>query len=306
MVLTRPGELNWSHFVKAIEKTCLINFEESYSMFYTMLSSNGSQSKVHLKQSTFSAFSYYLKLNKQCNVSLYTKPRHSLRNALQNKSTRPKDTTSKETANFETDLEDRTGKQILCALQVMKWDVEFISNKLTREDRENAVREMIGGAAIKDTCLDCQKYHPIKKLDLLKLIDNTNTKLRKLFSEEELHMFFAKKLEVTLILGNGHFLLNPFHIQCPICGSLISLGHMNNIMIKMDKLCKHIDSSHFKNPLKLTHRGKLNYIFFQHTIFSIKLQSEYMLICPHSYPSFLARAIHQGIPKGWQICIYSK
>ena len=26
LVLTQPGELNWSHFVKEIEKTCLINF----------------------------------------------------------------------------------------------------------------------------------------------------------------------------------------------------------------------------------------------------------------------------------------
>ena len=95
LVLTWSGELNWSHFLNEIEKTCLINFAKSYSMFYTMLSSNGSQSKVHLKETTLSAFSYYLKSNKQCNVSLYTKPRHSLGNALQNKSTRPKGTTSK-------------------------------------------------------------------------------------------------------------------------------------------------------------------------------------------------------------------
>ena len=131
---------------------------------------------------------------------------------------------------------------------------------------------MIGGAVIKDTCLDCQKYHPIKKLDLPKLIGNTNTKLTKLFSKEELHMFFAKKLEVTLTSGNGHLLLNPFHIQCPICGSLISLGHTNNVIIKMDKRYKHIDFSHFKNPLKSTHRGTLNFIFFQHTIFSLTLK----------------------------------
>ena len=55
----------------------------------------------------------------------------------------------KETANCETDLKGRTGKQILCALDEMIWDREFITNKLTREDRENAVREMIGGAVIK-------------------------------------------------------------------------------------------------------------------------------------------------------------
>ena len=42
LVLTRPGELNRSHSV-----------EKSYSMFYTLLSSNGSQTKVHLKESTF-------------------------------------------------------------------------------------------------------------------------------------------------------------------------------------------------------------------------------------------------------------
>ena len=95
LVLTRPGELNWHHFVKEIEKTCLINVEESCSMFYTLLSRNGNQSKVHLKECTFSTVSYYLKSKQPCNVSLYTKPRHSLRNALRNKSTRPKDATSK-------------------------------------------------------------------------------------------------------------------------------------------------------------------------------------------------------------------
>ena len=38
----------------------------------------------------------------------------------------------------------------------MKWDGKFISNKLTREfeDSENAVKEMIDGTVIKDTCLD--------------------------------------------------------------------------------------------------------------------------------------------------------
>ena len=123
-------------------------------MFYTLLSRNGNQSKVHLKESTSSTFSYYLKSNKQCSVSLYTKSRHSLRNVPQNKSTRPKDATSKETANCEIDLKDRTSKQILCVPKEMKWDGEFISNKLTREDSENAVREMIDGAVIKDTCLD--------------------------------------------------------------------------------------------------------------------------------------------------------
>ena len=120
LVLTRPGELNWRHFVKEIEKTCLINVEKSCSMFYTLLSRNGNQSKVHLKENTFSTFSYYLKSNKQCGVSLYTKPRHSLRNALQNKSTRPKDATSKETANCEIDVKDRTGKQIISVLKEMK------------------------------------------------------------------------------------------------------------------------------------------------------------------------------------------
>ena len=48
----------------------------------------------------------------------------------------------------------KTDKQILCVVKEMKWDGEFISNKLTREDNENAVGEMIDEAVIKDTCLD--------------------------------------------------------------------------------------------------------------------------------------------------------
>ena len=70
------------------------------------------------------------------------------------KSTRPNDATSKEAANCETDLRDRTGKQIFWVLKKMKWDGEFMSNKLTREYSESAVRKMIDGAVIKDTCLD--------------------------------------------------------------------------------------------------------------------------------------------------------
>ena len=104
-----------------------------------------------------------------------------------------KDATSKETANCEIDLKDRTGKQILCALKEMKWDGEFISNKLTREDRQNTVREMIAGAVIKDTSLNCQRYHPIKKLDLTKLIDSTNTKLKKnIFKRRIAHILCQK------------------------------------------------------------------------------------------------------------------
>ena len=132
-MLARPGELKWSHFVRKSRRACLINFEKSFSIFDTLLSGNGNQSKVHLKEGRFSALSYYLKSNKQCNVSMYTKPTHSLKNALQNKSTRPKTATSKETANCKTDLEERSGKKILCALEQMKWDGEFISNKSTRK-----------------------------------------------------------------------------------------------------------------------------------------------------------------------------
>ena len=77
LLLARPAEPNLSHFVKEIETNCVINVEKSYSMFYIFLSSNGSQRKLHLKESTFSAFSYYVKSNKQCNVSLYTNLMHS-------------------------------------------------------------------------------------------------------------------------------------------------------------------------------------------------------------------------------------
>ena len=48
------------------------------------------------------------------------------------KGTRPNDAASEETANCEIDLRDRTGKQIFCVLKEMKWDLEFISNKLTK------------------------------------------------------------------------------------------------------------------------------------------------------------------------------
>ena len=45
--------------------------------------------------------------------------------------------------------------------------------------------------------------------------------------------------------------------ECPICMSLVSVWHFNDIVIKDDKLKLHIDSAHHKDPLNATSKGKI-------------------------------------------------
>ena len=58
------------------------------------------------------------------------------------------------------------------------------------------------------------------------------------------------------VFGNSQLLLNqPLYMQCPICGSIISLGHFNYILQKNDKMNLHLDKVHFKDPIRSSKRG---------------------------------------------------
>ena len=84
------------------------------------------------------------------------------------------------------------------------------------------------------------------------------SKLKSLVSKEEIKEFFEKRCQVREVFGNSQLLLTPIYMQCPICGSIISLGHFNDILQKNDKMKLHLDKVHFKDPIRSSKRG--NYI----------------------------------------------
>ena len=60
------------------------------------------------------------------------------------------------------------------------------------------------------------------------------------------------------VFGNSQLLLNPLYMQCPTCGSIISLGYFNDILQENDRMKLHLDKVHFKDPIRSSKRG--NYI----------------------------------------------
>ena len=47
--------------------------------------------------------------------------------------------------------------------------------------------------------------------------------------------------------------------QCPFCGNLIAIAHINNIMVENDKLIKHIKKAHFEDKTSSEYR-EYNYL----------------------------------------------
>ena len=59
------------------------------------------------------------------------------------------------------------------------------------------------------------------------------------------------------VYGSADLLLNPLFVRCPICATVVSLGHFNDIMIKRDNLWQHIKSFHVDDPVRSRYRGIL-------------------------------------------------
>ena len=68
------------------------------------------------------------------------------------------------------------------------------------------------------------------------------TKCDSLMEEDSRFLFEYDKLQdgVNLALGDKKYLLNPFHIICPICGNVKCLGNMNQLAT----LIQHISTQH--------------------------------------------------------------
>ena len=100
-------------------------------------------------------------------------------------------------------------------------------------------------------CLKCKPRHKI-----LSIIDGTEENVAhkvNLFSLNDKRMLFQKQNDCLSVFGSGDLLLNPLQFQCPICGTLVALGHCNDILQKGDKVYQHIKSVHYddaKSSLK--------------------------------------------------------
>ena len=116
------------------------------------------------------------------------------------------------------------------------------------------MRVLVSKASSSEDCgkKECKGKHVIKTIQVGKL---QSKNLRSLFLKTELAQLFEKRRSFKKIFGNESILLNPLQAQCPICGSLISLGHFNDIIQKNDKLYEHVRLVHFADSFRSTHRG---------------------------------------------------
>ena len=126
---------------------------------------------------------------------------------------------------------------------------------LTKEEREHSVREMINEVKKENIFTTYNKKHTIKTVGGDIPVDCTPENLRKLFTTTEKRNFLIKKEKVMVVYGSSKLLLNPMLVQCPLCGNLIAIAHINNIMVENDKLIKHIKKVHFEDKTSSEYRG---------------------------------------------------
>ena len=83
--------------------------------------------------------------------------------------------------------------------------------------RERAIWEIVG--EMHDvTCHTCKPSH---KMRVFKSIEyDVLDKIKLLLTAQELNVLAKRRNTVMSVYGNSIILLNPLHIQCPICGSI--------------------------------------------------------------------------------------
>ena len=154
------------------------------------------------------------------------------------------------------DLKSATGKEAIHYLDCREWKPDYIKkfDKL-KPTRERAIRELIGKLEPR-SCENCPSKHIIQTFKNF-VDDDVKEKIKMLFTKVDLNLFSKKRNAVMQVYGNSLLLINPLYAQCALCGNVVSLGHMNEIFIKGDKLVHHLTSVHSKES-NVTLRGKLN------------------------------------------------
>ena len=137
------------------------------------------------------------------------------------------------------DLKSATGKEAIHYLDCREWKPDYIKkfDKL-KPTRERAIRELIGKLEPR-SCEICPSKHIIQTFRNF-VDDDVKEKIKMLFTKVDLNLFSKKRNAVMQVYGNSLLLINPLYAQCALCGNVVSLGHMNEIFIKGDKLVHHL------------------------------------------------------------------
>ena len=154
-------------------------------------------------------------------------------------------------------VETDKNADILAAIMEKTGTRNTYIQSLSKDKRENAFRLMVKSHTTEKRCTNpgCS-FHKQKTVDLAKVEPGSlPSKLKSLISKEEINECFEKRSKVREVFGNSQLLLNPLYMQCPIYGSILSLGHFNDILQQNDKMKLHLEKVHFKDPIRSSKRG---------------------------------------------------
>ena len=104
-------------------------------------------------------------------------------------------------------------------------------------------------------CQICNNRHLHNIVSERTVVPKLEEKLRMLCSKSEMRNFLDKRNQFIRVFGNADLLLSPVQAQCCLCGTVVSLGHFNDILFQNDKLINHIKSIHAK-PANSSLKGK--------------------------------------------------
>lgn len=252
---------SWSSFLANLKDVMGIPSRETVAITYKLHGTN-----ILLKETTFDAFCFHMGTAEETMHFLsvttgQSTPSSSLTKIVKRPLQVP-----------EVSAGDSTSEDILKKIEEKEWSKTFISS-LSREQRETALRTLLKQLLVDKRCQETNSTlkvvcnHKLRTIAINKTEDpeGLEKKIRSLLTADEIRNFFNKRSKVRAVYGSGDFLLNPLMGQCPICMSLVSLGHLNDIIIKDDKLKTHIDLVHQKDSRNATHKGKIITLTFQTT-----------------------------------------
>ena len=125
------------------------------------------------------------------------------------------------------------------------WKDENIC-QISKTGKMAAFRTLSSSLLKKIRCQICNNRHLHNIVSERTIYPKLKEKLRMLCSKSEMRNFFDKRKQLIKVFGNADLLLNPMQAQCCLCGTVLSLGHFNGILIQNDKLRNHVKSIHAK------------------------------------------------------------
>ena len=175
-----------------------------------------------------------------------------------------------------------------------EWKPEYLKKfEKFKPARERAVREIVGKLETK-YCEKCPGRHMVQIFrDMVD--DDTKMKFQSLFTEVYYNLFKKKRKMVMDVCGNS--LINPLCVQCPLCCNIVSLGHINEIFIKGDKLVNHLTTIHCRECIIVSTNCdslQLNmYLYDNKKVLTIcKLNKTYILYVRCHFAKFFSLLIH--------------